>query len=571
MSRALRSILTALVVMAAMTGIAAVKLTGWTTNSDPVIARTALGIGTNGLVTETLAVTGVSPALFNSALPAEDPGWTLLVYGSGFYATNSPQLYYTNTGPDGDFLGIAQASTEVLSSTVIRAMIYSAGDSGPPWQGHDGVYSLWYYDSTLAAGTYLVLPSCLTFSALSNQPTAAQITAQIEGPLTNGAHIVVEGTAPNYVRVAGPVYADEFHVGSNSMVIAYDSPNKLATFTQDGNATMVIDGNVNGGTALGTLAQGTNAGVAIGMAANGIESGVGVGANANGHNNGVAVGNAATGPHYGTAVGDTAAAGTYAVGLGHHAGAGPDYSISIGALSDVDSANGLAGIAIGPFSVAQGNYSVAIGTTNDASPASAQAIATGAFELGTGQATEPWALHYRGVPIVDSNGVHIGSAAGSSSLPVGGIAASGTPDATTVLYGNGTWAAPSAAAATNVMMSAAGTGISITTNGLLYTVADAYAKQIGSLNLSNWAALATNVLGDVIGQPQTNISYTAVTNAPWVTTNYSSVVSLTNMANRFSGDGGGLTNLSGCSAPVRWNTDRRSCEHVGNDHSTASV
>lgn len=226
------------------------------------------------------------------------------------------------------------------------------------------------------------------------------------GALTNNDHISVNGT----------VYASKFQIGYTSMSLEYDPVLKKTVFKQNGEQTLELNTTaLNGGVALGAQSSAANTGVAVGMNAIGYNTGVGVGVNAQGYDNGAAVGNATVANNFGTAIGDTAHGADYAVAAGHNSSSGSAYSIAIGSYANVDGSKKV-GMAIGPGATVGADYGLAIGTTNGAptSPAQVDGTAPGAVEIGSGTATVPWALHYRGVPLADSNGIVV-----LGSLPPG--------------------------------------------------------------------------------------------------------------------------------------------------------
>jgi hypothetical protein len=235
-----------------------------------------------------------------------------------------------------------------------------------------------------------------------------------------------------YVQKAGDTMTGDLTVetamrvgtGATPLEVEYDPGLDRTTFSQAGSPTLDMIGSVGGyvwlggaaavdtgGVGIGSVAQATGTGVGIGFLANGNNLGVSLGASSQGYDNGVAVGNASVGTSFSVGIGDTAAASDHAVAVGNLTQTKP-YAIAIGTKSDAS--GGDASIAIGPFATAFEQYSVAIGTTNATDfpgYAGTSGGGVGAFELGTGTATTPWALHYRGHPIVDSNGVFMAAGA----------------------------------------------------------------------------------------------------------------------------------------------------------------
>ena len=108
-------------------------------------------------------------------------------------------------------------------------------------------------------------------------------------------------------------------------------------------------------------------------------------------------------------------------------------------------------------------------------PAPGQSGVTGEWQMWTGtwqgeMMTNGWKFGGKVLAAGTNSGDGFaGNGAGLTNVPVGAIAASGTPSGSTVLFGNGTWAVPSAGAATNVYETAESDGsIRVLTNGLVY-------------------------------------------------------------------------------------------------------
>lgn len=125
-------------------------------------------------------------------------------------------------------------------------------------------------------------------------------------------------------------------------------------------------------------------------------------------NMGVAIGGLACAPIGGTAVGWGATAPDFGAALGNNAAA------AIGGVAVGAGASGTnTSVAVGWNALAGGTNDVALGARANAWGAGF----TDTAEIGAGTAILPGALHYRGVPIVDGNGNHIGSGSGLTNVP----------------------------------------------------------------------------------------------------------------------------------------------------------
>ena len=102
----------------------------------------------------------------------------------------------------------------------------------------------------------------------------------------------------------------------------------------------------DGGTAVGSNADGNLYGVAVGREASGSSFGVAVGSNADGNSAGVAVGNETSGNTYGVAVGTNADGNSYGVAVGREA-SGSSFGVAVGSNATAT----IASVALGAAAV----------------------------------------------------------------------------------------------------------------------------------------------------------------------------------------------------------------------------
>lgn len=231
--------------------------------------------------------------------------------------------------------------------------------------------------------------------------------------VTNLVSTTSNGLSGAYVLKAGDTMSGPLNI--QGATFSYDVPNTKAKVTVGADEVLSLDSTFANGSVFfgynnlglprenaGSVSIGDNSyaldyGVALGYLSIAWTNAVAIGGSTTANDDSVAIGNGLTSGIFGISIGRNSAVGDYGIGIGNSINAPTAYSISIGENADSGGLNA-SSIAIGPLAKAQYDYSMALGTN-------AQINAVGAVEIGEGTANVPWALHYRGVPLVNSNGV----------------------------------------------------------------------------------------------------------------------------------------------------------------------